>query len=1308
MSVYTFWDEQAQYLFTSNVPLFPASGMPGLPQSRPTSSSRMPLHIPQWYQKDFPALGFYPTNPFKLRGTIFGSLYYQDKRLIKPVDVRSDGKGWQTQHAAEWGVMEDFLIVCCRHLDVVARMHVGAGRDLDGHIPSTTGYLNIYDVAQDAVDREVKARRHLTYLLAVLSWYIFCMRRRGPTNWYERLVDKIPEPPRMWTSEREWNAWHQERGLRPLHAVFDELKISVIQDFTLGAGRAGVFLAAHNQHDQAGANELLQAGVPVFVFWGQSPPPSRSAFPECLQPFVPSEDFKDRARRCRSTARQPGPARRLGAPAFAATVPTPVPAVSTHTPAPSASVNSRPLGSNWGDCGRPVSTWANASTSAGGALPEMMFAPHGPPAASNWRSDNDWASPTWGDTSGSPLRGKTPEMTPSVPTVGKPQKRHGSQFFFDVHNRVGEMPYEFFQRRNRAWEQFVPHEGESSKLGRTAFEKRAAMFDLAQNDTIFVWQYGDVNQGPKRVRVEKNKMQTEWDIWPTWTKRAHPGSRCWDFCPTFFRPAETFMTGAQKQKEMDRINSFGESDSDEDHEMRDDNNDIAQFIRVHGAFIRDEDLQPRDVPADFLHTYFGKEALATLHGVASMSLAQDDRSPRQRQGSIEHDYRASDRDDYTSRSSRGFETRSRSPRRTGPGVDVARRREDYGYNRRPASPVPRQRPAARSARRESPPRRPGSSRRDDRSRSPPPRYHQRRASPEPRGRPAASSSRRDSPSRRPGPSRRDYRSRSPPARETYQRPPGQQSRPPAPLQTLSSRAAVPSRSKGKASKPKPNDKREIPNAVKVFDDYTWDFDSTKLLRERFFWRNDSLTAHGGIDLLKIKTLDAALITVGFDKETTPWEYAAPSMESDPQTFEDVPDEYDMDTVDLEDDNRSLSFPTSLRGRQRRSRNLCALLECLLNAEQDDAPLDSVQDLFDLHKTNWPVLAIHLETPAFSVQRVQLPQRHVVSRRLNSSSNASNQAGPSGSTRPPPAGPSASTRPTTDGQGQDEAEVTYGWMLDEREHPQINDGWVIVVESPVAALLALRSECADLQALALKFAREGFRFSMPVRKTLRTSPAAFDVESYLSTARSSFVAVRPPEYQFTRQDFEAYERSRWKFFQENPRAARFALLRGGILWRLAVASLSPDDVLGGPSDYIAATEHALRACYRLRDDEIFEDRLLDEEEYFIIGRFHLRTGKVDTYPSFWPTDEHWQSSAYGQQVGWCGRAERWYVARRSLYFSENPAHSRDAQPVSSNLWTRVIGGLGHMKHVGRKLESLAEAFLESRGNSLHNDPSGVAT
>ena len=103
-----------------------------------------------------------------------------------------------------------------------------------------------------------------------------------------------------------------------------------------------------------------------------------------------------------------------------------------------------------------------------------------------------------------------------------------------------------------------------------------------------------------------------------------------------------------------------------------------------------------------------------------------------------------------------------------------------------------------------------------------------------------------------------------------------------------------------------------------------------------------------------------------------------------------------------------------------------------------------------------------------------------------------------------------------------------------------------------------------------------------------------------------VPVRLPGYEFTQDDYFAYEQERAALLRD-PRIARAALLRGGIVWRLAVATLSFDDVLDGPTT--AATLRRQGVVLKTSDAsvDLCDDGLSKLELDIICGLYHCLTG-----------------------------------------------------------------------------------------------------
>jgi hypothetical protein len=116
------------------------------------------------------------------------------------------------------------------------------------------------------------------------------------------------------------------------------------------------------------------------------------------------------------------------------------------------------------------------------------------------------------------------------------------------------------------------------------------------------------------------------------------------------------------------------------------------------------------------------------------------------------------------------------------------------------------------------------------------------------------------------------------------------------------------------------------------------------------------------------------------------------------------------------------------------------------------------------------------------------------------------------------------------------------------------------------------------------------------------------------APSVTVPVRLFGYEFTVEDYHAYEQERAALLKD-PRIARAALLRGGIVWRLAVATMSFDDVLQGPST--AATVFRRGNIFRTDDEskDLCDDGLSQAELDVICGLHYCRNGLFSFLPIF---------------------------------------------------------------------------------------------
>lgn len=98
-----------------------------------------------------------------------------------------------------------------------------------------------------------------------------------------------------------------------------------------------------------------------------------------------------------------------------------------------------------------------------------------------------------------------------------------------------------------------------------------------------------------------------------------------------------------------------------------------------------------------------------------------------------------------------------------------------------------------------------------------------------------------------------------------------------------------------------------------------------------------------------------------------------------------------------------------------------------------------------------------------------------------------------------------------------------------------------------------------------------------------------------------LGIRPPNHQFSLLDYAIYEDMRDRLLQ-SPRG-RAALMRGGIVWRLAMESLGFEDVLLGPDGNYTKGDLVVMDGQPFVDDE-----LSDHELDIICGVYRTLSGK----------------------------------------------------------------------------------------------------
>jgi hypothetical protein len=181
----------------------------------------------------------------------------------------------------------------------------------------------------------------------------------------------------------------------------------------------------------------------------------------------------------------------------------------------------------------------------------------------------------------------------------------------------------------------------------------------------------------------------------------------------------------------------------------------------------------------------------------------------------------------------------------------------------------------------------------------------------------------------------------------------------------------------------------------------------------------------------------------------------------------------------------------------------------------------------------------------------------------------------------------------------EGEEEKWYVFDFKEAAKVP--WMVALHNVVDALYVCRLDrIGGLQMTDFEVARELLYRGIQFNTLLPVNPLPRSIAPVLA------VPVRLPGYKFTQDDYFAYEQERAALLRD-PRIARAALLRGGIVWRLAVATLSFDDVLDGPTT--AATLRRQGVVLKTSDAsvDLCDDGLSKLELDIICGLHHCLTG-----------------------------------------------------------------------------------------------------
>jgi hypothetical protein len=241
-------------------------------------------------------------------------------------------------------------------------------------------------------------------------------------------------------------------------------------------------------------------------------------------------------------------------------------------------------------------------------------------------------------------------------------------------------------------------------------------------------------------------------------------------------------------------------------------------------------------------------------------------------------------------------------------------------------------------------------------------------------------------------------------------------------------------------------------------------------------------------------------------------------------------------------------------------------------------------------------------------------------------------------------------------------------------PDVPSNWFIVLDSALSAVECLRRPEYKPEDIVSRLVRHG----NPFRTIITGQPPGH----------------RPPifyfglgycqmDYKPSTVDYIAYERARDDFLR-GPRG-RAALMKGGIIWRLAMQMLHEDVVIAGPSESV----YGSGICFsdNRSGKHWWDDDLTVEEMGLVSGVYKVFTGKglQTSDQSWWPKHSAWEGS--GADFGfWSASSEMWFQ-RRLTEIRNGTATLRTGKQ-----WSNALSFHKATRHFIKANESLAAQFL----------------
>ncbi|KAG1901221.1 uncharacterized protein F5891DRAFT_1187916 [Suillus fuscotomentosus] len=268
-------------------------------------------------------------------------------------------------------------------------------------------------------------------------------------------------------------------------------------------------------------------------------------------------------------------------------------------------------------------------------------------------------------------------------------------------------------------------------------------------------------------------------------------------------------------------------------------------------------------------------------------------------------------------------------------------------------------------------------------------------------------------------------------------------------------------------------------------------------------------------------------------------------------------------------------------------------------------------------------------------------------------------------------------------------------------------WKLAVPDAITVVMCLRHDWgSDITKIVCNLLEKGIAIKMlqPISVPPHAWHPLMELHTYSLGHVFSPKDRRLPHFRPVYADYIVYKQHRHKFM--NQPCARVALLHGGLIWRLALHSLS-FNVLPSVLDGISRQAVPFGLMLDINGQTYFDDELSEEEVDFMCGMYHVHTndGNVEIV-SWWPRPQAWAVS--GLNVGfWSSQCESWFQScldnirqgvSRKRHKSTNDANS----PMTGTQWKGSLkfnlGTSKMMKNVNAAccsfLDTKASAFTEN--------------